>query len=273
MTSSQDLAALAAFAQQLADVARSETLRRWQSGSSPVEDKGGGLDFDPVTDADREAERAMRAAIEAAHPDHGIAGEEFPDRIASGPFTWSLDPVDGTRSFTCGLPNWVTLIGLLEEGRPVLGLIDAPCLGERYWGVDADAAASGQGAFVRAGQQAPLRTSGRIRIDEARFSTTDPYLFQGHERDAFERVRSAVRTTRYGHDGYGYARLAAGTLDLVIESLLKPHDYNALIPVVRAAGGVIGNWQGDDDFSAGRVIAAATPELFEAAVTLMRDVV
>ena len=257
-------AALAAFAQTLADTARAETLHRWESGVG-AEDKGGAADFDPVTDADREAERAMRAAIESAWPDHGIAGEEFADRPANGPYCWSLDPVDGTRSFTCGLPNWVTLIGLLNQGLPVFGVIDAPCLGERYWGGEEG------GFFVRSGRQAPLRTSGRTRLDETRLSTTDPYLFGGGEVEAFESVRRRVRTTRYGHDGYAYARLAAGTLDLVIESLLKPHDYNALIPVVRAAGGEIGDWHGGNDFTAGKVIAAATPELFEQAVTLMRD--
>jgi histidinol phosphatase-like enzyme (inositol monophosphatase family) len=270
----EDRASLIAFARRLALIARGETIHRWQQRAA-AEDKGGGRDFDPVTDADREAERSMRAAIEAAFPDHGIEGEEFPDRPANGPLTWSLDPVDGTRSFTCGLPNWVTLIGLLEEGRPVLGVIDAPCLDELYWG------AEGESGFRRSGdggdggrgggEEAPLRTSGRTRLSEARFSTTDPYLFQGAEREAFERLRAEVRTTRYGHDGYGYARLAAGTIDLVIESLLKPHDYNALIPVVRAAGGVLGDWRGGEDFAAGKVIAAATPELFDQAVARMRD--
>jgi len=257
-------AALAAFAQQLADAARGETLDRWQQGIG-AEDKGGGTDFDPVTEADRQAERVMRALIERAHPDHGIAGEEFPDRPASGPFTWSLDPVDGTRSFTCGLPTWVTLIGLLEDNQPILGVIDVPCLDERYWAID------GAGTFTRRGVDAPLRASGRTDLGEARLSTTDPYLFAGTEREAFERVRAAARTTRYGHDGYAYARLAAGTLDLVIESMLKPHDYNALIPIVRASGGLIGNWAGEDDFSDGKVIAAATPQLFEQAVALMRE--
>ena len=257
-------AALAAFAQTLADTARAETLHRFEMGVG-AEDKGGANGFDPVTDADREAERAMRAAIEAAFPDHGVAGEEFPERPANGPFVWSLDPVDGTRSFTCGLPNWVTLIALLEDGNPILGLIDVPCLGERYGG------GAGEGGFVRSGREARLGASDRTRIEEARLSTTDPYLFPDAERDAFERVRSRVRTSRYGHDGYAYARLAAGTIDLVIESQLKPYDYNALIPVVRASGGVIGDWTGGDDFSPGRVIAAATPALFEQAVSLMRD--
>jgi myo-inositol-1(or 4)-monophosphatase len=114
-----------------------------------------------------------------------------------------------------------------------------------------------------------LRTSGCSSLAEARFSTTDPYLFGGAEADAFERVRQRARLTRYGLDAYGYARVAAGALDLVIESGLKPHDYNALIPVVRGAGGMIGNWRGEDDFSEGKLVAAATSELFEEAVKLL----
>ena len=257
-------AELAAFAHRLADAARAETLPRWAAGCA-AEDKGGGADFDPVTDADREAERAMRALIEARFPDHGIAGEEFPDRPARGRYCWSLDPVDGTRSFTCGLPTWVTLIALLEDGIPILGTIDAPCLGERYLGDAQSATLSARGGDAR------LAASGCERLGDARLSTTDPYLFAGAETPAWERVRAAVRTTRYGHDGYAYARLAAGSLDLVIESRLKPHDYNALIPVVRAAGGVFGDWRGGDDYSTGKVIAAATPALFEQAVEAMRD--
>ena len=250
------------LALRLADAARLETLPRWAAGVA-AEDKGGCPEFDPVTDADREAERVMRAMIEAEFPDHGIAGEEFSDREARGPYRWSLDPVDGTRSFTCGLPNWVTLIALLRDGLPVLGVIDAPCLGERY------VADRGRTLLVSAASEQVLATSPCKQLGEARFSTTDPYLFSGAEMDAFHRVRRSVRTTRYGQDGYAYARLAAGTIDLVVESGLKPHDYNALIPVVRGAGGVIGNWRGGDDFSGGKVIAAATPELFAEVLELM----
>jgi myo-inositol-1(or 4)-monophosphatase len=249
------------FAHRLADAAREETLPRWREGAA-VDNKAVD-EFDPVTEADRQGELAMRALIEAEFPDHGISGEEFPDRVPQGPLCWSLDPVDGTRSFICGLPTWVTLIALLEDGRPVLGVIDVPCLDERYVG-------SAEGiCFSRPGHAAPVGASGCTSLAEARLTTTDPYLFRGSERTAFERVRGNVRTTRYGHDGYGYARLGAGSLDLVIETGLKPHDYNALIPVIRAAGGVIGDWEGGEDFSAGKVIAAATVELYAAALAAM----
>jgi myo-inositol-1(or 4)-monophosphatase len=134
---------------------------------------------------------------------------------------------------------------------------------------------SGWGAkaqLTRGSETAAAKASDCRSLSDARFSTTDPYLFAGPERDAFKSLRGQVRTARYGHDGYAYARLAAGGIDLVVENSLKPHDYNALIPLVRAAGGVIGNWRGGGDFSAGKVIAAATPELFEQTVATMESV-
>jgi myo-inositol-1(or 4)-monophosphatase len=249
------------FARRLADAARSETLGRWASGCA-AEHKGGGA-FDPVTEADREAERAMRALIEAEYPDHGIAGEEFPERPAHGPFTWSLDPIDGTRAFLFGLPTWVTLIALLDEGRPVLGVIDVPRLGERYVGH------AGGSLLVSGSDEDEITVSGCTRMSEARLTTTDPTLFSDRELAGFSAIRDRCRLTRYGLDGYGYARLAAGTIDLVIESGLKPHDYNAVIPVVRGAGGVAGDWRGGEDFSDGRIVAAASRELYDEAVRLL----
>lgn len=245
------LAEFAAFACTLADAARGVTLG---AVDRAAEDKGAGGVYDPVTAADREAERVIRALIEEAFPDHGIAGEEYGEKAGAGRYVWSLDPIDGTRAFICGLPSWTTLIALLEDGAPVVGLIDVPALDERYLGF---AGATG------------LRASGCCSLAEARAATTDPYLFAGAEAEGFERLRRTARLTRYGYDAYAYARLAAGSVDLVAESGLKPHDYNALIPVVRAAGGVIGNWRGEADFSDGQVLATATRELFEEAVGVL----
>jgi histidinol phosphatase-like enzyme (inositol monophosphatase family) len=253
----------AEFACALADAARVVTLAAAMKPGT-VEDKTGGAGFDPVTEADRGAEKAMRALIEYRFPNHGIAGEEFADRPARGRHVWSLDPIDGTRSFICGLPSWTTLIALLEDGAPVLGLIDAPRLGERYLGFGEEA------LLIAADGQRPLATSDCRRLAEARFSTTDPYLFAGLEAEAFERLRRKARLTRFGHDAYGYARLTGGSVDLVVESGLKPHDFNALIPVVRGAGGVIGDWEGGTDFSGGRLVAAATQDLFDEAVAAIR---
>jgi len=246
-----DLVDLAAFAGTLADAARAVTLGAVDRAAENKHEGGG---FDPVTAADREAERAIRALIEQAFPDHGIVGEELGVKPGAGRYVWSLDPIDGTRAFICGLPSWTTLIAVLDEGAPVIGLIDAPALGERYLGY---AGVTG------------LKASDCRTVSEARVSTTDPHLFAGAEAEGFGRLRRTARVTRYGLDAYAYARLAAGSIDLVAESGLKPHDYNALIPVVRAAGGVIGNWRGDDEFAQGQVLAAATRELFDEAVGVL----
>lgn len=252
-------AELVDFATHLARLARGETLWRFAAGVE-TSDKGERA-FDPVTEADREAERVMREAIERRFPDHGISGEEFGDTPGASRWSWSLDPVDGTRSFICGLPTWVTLIALLDEDQPVLGVIDAPCLDQLH---------VGHGAKASLGSSR-LSTSGITSLAEARLSTTDPYLFEGREAEGFAAVRRAARVTRYGHDGYAYARLAAGQLDLIVESQLKPHDYNALIPLVRAAGGQIGDWRGGTDFAPGGVVAAASPALYSEAVALLRS--
>lgn len=255
-------AEFAPFALELAQAARGVTLH-WLEIGCAAEDKSGGGAFDPVTEADRGAERAIRERIEARHPEHGISGEEYGDRQGSGPWSWSLDPIDGTRAFVCGLPTWTTLIALLREGAPVLGLIDAPRLGELYVG-DEDGA-----RLVTSGGSCALRASGCRTLAEARLTTTDPSLFDEAGGAAFGRVRESVRLMRYGLDAYGYARLAAGSIDLVIEARLKPHDWNALVPVVRGAGGVIGNWRGGDDLGGGDVVAAATRELFDRAVAAL----
>ncbi|MGZ8313310.1 MAG: inositol monophosphatase family protein [Allosphingosinicella sp.] len=253
---------LADFAATLADAARAVTLPG-AAASLPCENKAKGRAFDPVTEADRGAERAMRGLIEARYPEHGIFGEELAARPAQGELAWSLDPIDGTRAFICGMPGWTTLIALLERGEPVIGLIDAPRLDERYVGTP-------EGSWLVSPEgQLPISVSGCATLAEARLSTTDPYLFHGAEADAFERLRRSVRTVRYGFDAYAYARLAAGWIDVVAESGLSPHDLNALVPVVRGAGGVIGNWAGGNDLSAGQLLAAANRDLFDQTVEIL----
>ncbi|HVI06505.1 MAG TPA: inositol monophosphatase family protein [Sphingomicrobium sp.] len=253
-----DTAKLIAFALELAKAARAQTLARWESGC-PAENKATD-GFDPVTEADRAAEQVMRELIAEHFPDHGVTGEEWPDHQPNSERVWSLDPIDGTRSFICGLPTWVTLIAFLDKGAPAIGLIDAPCLDETYIGYE------GRASMWRENERKPIHASSCSRLAEARISTTDPFLFDEHAREVFDRLRRGARTVRYGFDGYAYARLAAGHIDLVVEGGLKPHDYNALIPLVSAAGGVIGDWRGGGNFNDGNVIAAATPALFAEAV-------
>ncbi|MCJ7421214.1 inositol monophosphatase family protein [Sphingomicrobium astaxanthinifaciens] len=212
--------------------------------------------FNPVTEADRAAERALREVIAARFPEHGIWGEEYGWSREGAAAHWSLDPIDGTRAFICGLPSWAVLVGHLEAGRHVAGMIDLPDLGETYVGIDGETRLNG----------ARVRSSGCTVLAEARIATTDPYLFDADERPRFEALRRAARLTRFGMDAMAFAKVASGSLDLATDTGLKPHDYDALVAVVRGAGGHVGNWSGGSDLSGGDVIAAASEPLFEAAV-------
>ena len=172
---------------------------------------------------------------------------------------WSLDPVDGTRALLCGLPSWAILVGLIEDGRHIAGMIDLPWLNETLIGH--------AGVTRRNGDV--VRTSGCSSIAEARLATTDPTLFDANDARGFERVRLAARLTRYGLDALAYARVATGDIDLVIESGLKPHDYDAIVAVVRGAGGHIGDWRGGEALDTGHVVAAASRALYDEAVALL----
>ena len=231
-----------------------------------VENKASGGAFDPVTHLDRAAEQALRTAIKARFPEDGIEGEEFGLTRGSAARRWSLDPIDGTRALICGLPSWTTLVALLDGKEAVASMIDAPVLDELAIAVDGRAM-----LIKRAARKSDMRVSSCLSLSEARLATTDPFLFDEQQAASFDRVRRAVPITRYGLDALAYARLAAGSIDLVIESGLKPHDYHALVPVVRGAGGVIGNWDGGPDLSGGDVVAAATPGLFDQALKLLRN--
>ena len=254
------------LADRMADLARQETLPRFRAGID-VFNKAG-MWYDPVTDADREAERAQRRMIKAVYPKHGILGEEFGEENHEATMRWVLDPVDGTRAFVCGVPSWVTLIALEENREPILGVIDQPFMDERWIGTDEGT------TYKRADKVLECKTSGLTELAKARISTTDPRrtaIFTEDEKAGFDRVADSTRLARFSLDAYAYALLAMGELDLVIEAGLKHHDYAALAPVVRGAGGVITNWRGGD-FDAddrGRVLAAATPKLHAAAKELL----
>lgn len=245
------------FFEQLSRLAREAIAE--ELGRGLVADNKATSGYDPVTGADRAAERALRAAIEDRFPEHGIWGEEYGMSRAEAPIRWSLDPVDGTRALVCGLPSWAVLVGLIENGRHIGGMIDLPALDEALVGIGGETKRNGS----------LVRTSGCADIAQARISTTDPNLFIGDEYEAFERLRLASRLTRYGLDAMAYARVATGDLDLAIDNGLKPHDYDALIAVVRGAGGTIGDWEGGEDFAPGRVLAAASRDLYDQAVKLL----
>jgi inositol-phosphate phosphatase/L-galactose 1-phosphate phosphatase/histidinol-phosphatase len=219
-------------------------------------------DESPVTLADRAAESAMRDILGARCPSDGIYGEEHGLERLDATRVWVLDPIDGTRSFITGSPLWGTLIGVLEAGRVVLGMVDMPVLGERWVGQ------AGQGA-QRNGQ--PVRVSACTDIAQARIVTTSPDIFAPAEWAAFDRLSRQCAMRRFGGDCYGYAQLAGGTIDLVVETGLQPYDYLGPAGLIEAAGGVITDWQGRAlrlD-SSGCVIAAATPELHRQALAVL----
>ncbi len=192
-------------------------------------------DASPVTIADRDAESAMRALIEAEFPAHGILGEEHGELRPDAEYVWVLDPIDGTKSFISGIPLFGTLIGLLHRGRPVLGVIDQPVLKERWLGV------AGQATTLNG---AAAHTRPCAGLAEATLFTTAPEMFAGEDADAFARAAAAAGLVRYGTDCYGYAMVASGHIDVVVEAGLAVHDFCALIPVIESAGGTVTDWQG-----------------------------
>ena len=260
--SDADLRSLLAFIDELADAARTAILPHFRQPLT-IENKAA-QGFDPVTQADRAAESAMRALIAARYPDHAIHGEEFADVAGASPWRWVLDPIDGTRAFMAGLPTWGVLIGLTHAGEPVLGALDQPYLQERFIGFPGGATFRGpQGERALKVRPCPVLTG-------ATLSTTDPELFTPAEKGAFDQVRAAARLTRLGLDCYAYGMLAAGHIDLVIESGLKPVDILPLIPIIEGAGGVVTDWRGRPVRSGGQVVASANMEILEEARIALR---
>jgi histidinol phosphatase-like enzyme (inositol monophosphatase family) len=252
-----EIPAFLSFADELADAAALITLKHFRERPE-VENKAS-RGFDPVTIADRDAERVMRQMIRKSWPDHIVDGEE--DGIDGGPspWRWTLDPIDGTRAFISGLPTWGILIGLSHEGAPVIGCMDQPFTRERWRGWTG---ASLRGADHRdASGRKPIRTRACGALADATLSTTDPGLFVGTDQPAFQAVKRHVRLTRYGLDCYAYAMVAMGHMDLVIEAGLKPHDIAALVPIVEGAGGRITNWSGGRGLEEGKAVAVADAAL------------
>ena len=218
--------------------------------------------FDPVTEADKGAETAIRAVIAEAFPDHAIIGEEW-GTTGDSRFSWIIDPVDGTRAFISGAPVWGTLIGFAIDGVAVAGLMSQPFIGEEFLAVP------GRSTYRRGDLHIANRTSGETGLDAARVFTTTPNLFKGEHWNKWQAIEGATRLQRFGMDCYGYALLAAGQADLVIEPYLNTYDIAALVPIIREAGGAIACWDGSEPSGGGNVIAAATPELLERALDLV----
>lgn len=245
-------------AHSFADLSGPATLKHFRKPVR-VEDKGSAGYFDPVTVADRGAERVIVKALKARFPDHGILGEEFGYVPGEGPYRWVLDPIDGTRGFIMGSPLWGTLIGLMKDGAPHLGLVDQPFTGERFW------SGPSQSYFSRDGGK-PRRIKSRAcgKLEDAVLTCTHPDVFETEKlRKGFADIKSAARLTRYGYDCYGYCLLASGFVDLIIESSLQSYDVVALIPIVERAGGRMTTWDGGDASDGGAIVASGDPKLHD----------
>ena len=233
------------FAEQLANIS-GEIIRRYFRQQIALKEKA---DFSPVTIADEEAEKNMRALIHNTFPGHGILGEEFGAHNDNAEYVWVLDPIDGTQSFMIGRPIFGTLIGLVKNGVPILGIIDQPILGERWIGVQ---------GFATNFNYEPIRARACDSLNKATLCTTSPYLFNEKDRICFERVLKAAQYASFGGDCYSYGLLANGLVDAVIETGLKIHDFCALVPVIKGSGGIVTDWQGKEitTQSDGRLIVA-----------------
>jgi histidinol phosphatase-like enzyme (inositol monophosphatase family) len=255
------------FAHKLADAA-GEVIRPYFRKRIQVMDKAklGGPKplFDPVTEADTNAETAIRALIHAERPDDAILGEEHGHESGTSGKTWVIDPIDGTRAFITGRHTWGTLIALIEGELPVLGIIDQPVLRERFIG-------HGDGAeLISAEGREPLRRD-CSKLSDAVVSTTHPWgYFSRAQRSAFEGVCGAARMSYFGGDCYGYALLAMGFIDVIVEGRLAPWDIAAVIPVVEGAGGVVTDWKGERSAS-GSIVAAGDRRVHAEVVKMLKD--
>lgn len=248
---------LRVFAEELADVAGATARQYFRTGLS-VSVKS---DHSPVTEADKEIERKIREAIRTRYPHHAFFGEESGGAMLDGP-TWVVDPIDGTKSFICGVPLFGSLIAFLMAGRPVIGVLEMPALRERWVGAAGRTLCNGAHASV----------SGCKSLAEARMFSTSPDMFVGDSADRFARISERVGLRRFGTDCYAYGLLASGHCDLVVESGLKAYDVMALVPIIENAGGVVSDWRGQpiDTGFTGQIVAAATAQLHGEALTVLR---
>lgn len=244
---------------ELAQAARMITLPLFAQDMAVTNKAEAG--YDPVTQADVDAERALRALITAHFPDDAIEGEELPDIAGINDWLWTLDPIDGTRAFVAGIPVWSTLIAVSYKGAPVLGLIDVAAQDKQFWG------APHKAWLKQAGEVTPISTRECETLQDAILGCTEPLaMLRPGELAAYNIIRRGIRFSRLGLDAYGYAMVAQGRMDIIIEAQLKPCDVRALMPVIEGAGGKLTNWYGGSAVDGGRVVAVGDarllPELY-----------
>jgi myo-inositol-1(or 4)-monophosphatase len=250
-----------AFLERLAK-ASGDTILPFFRTALAIENKKA-IGFDPVTAADRAAENAMRALIRASFPEHGIVGEEYGAERPDAEYVWVLDPIDGTKSFIAGMLAWGTLIGLTRFGEPVFGTMHQPFTRERFFGD------GGAARYCGPGGARDLHVRACECLSEALLFTTSPLLMNDADRERFRRVENAARLSRYGGDCYAYCMLAAGQIDLIVETELNPHDIVPLIPIVTGAGGVVSTWENGPARAGGRVVVAGDERVHAAALQML----
>lgn len=248
------------FTQQLADAAGNVALKYFRQ-VIPVDDKD---DKSPVTQADREIEQTLRALINKQFPEHGIIGEEFGKENEDAEFVWCLDPIDGTKSFITGRPMFGTIIGLLHDGKPVVGLIDQAFTRERWFGV-ADTLATLNGRPVRV---APTR-----KLNAARLYTGSINMFEGDNFEGYLRLCRAAKLTQYSCDAYAYGLLSMGWADVIVEQCLKLYDVAGAMPIITGAGGYFATWNSKpiDIHFIGEAVAASSKELAMEAIAVLKN--
>ena len=249
------------FMRRLAAAAAAETLPRFRSEGAVTNKRQAG--FDPVTEADREAEVAIKSLILKEFPDHGVLGEEHGIVNSESRFMWVIDPIDGTRAFISGLPVWGTLVGLTVDGDAVAGMMSQPFTNELFYATESGSHYEGPGG------PRILRTRATTQLAEATLFTTTPALYRGDKRTVYDRLEARVRLPRYGTDCYAFAMVAAGHADIAIDPEMQPYDIVGLIPIIEKAGGVVTTFDGGPAEQGGDIIAAATPELHAAALEVL----
>ena len=261
--SETDFDAYLAFAHRLADLSAAAVLPHFRNLSG-VEDKSEGRAYDPVTIADRQAEQVIRTEIEANWPGHAVRGEEFGGALPADGYCWLVDPIDGTRPFIMGLPLWGTLIALAKDGTPLLGLMNQPFTGERFW--------SGEhlSYYCNAEGERAITTRSCPNLENAILSSTSPDLFAtAQDEERFDALSEQVRMRWFGGDCYAYCLLASGHIDLVVESGLSAHDIAPLIPIIERAGGCVTSWTGGPAAEGGHAVACGDPALHESVLKIL----
>ena len=250
------------FSHLLADAAKEEIVKQFRKSDSwDIKPTKNNKRPQLVTNTDIECEKTLRKLINKKFPSHGIIGEELGSENSKSEFVWVLDPIDGTKAFIAGLPVFGSMIGLMKDNTPFIGLIDQPITGERIWGgID--------GSFLN---NKPIKTKSFISIENTICAITDPAMFLNNDEFIYKKISDNVLYVRHGTDCWGYAMCAAGTIDLVIEKDLEIWDVVAAEAILKGAGGIISSWNKETPASDRSVIAAANKETYDYFINLINN--